>query len=172
MYLGIYVFMYLGIKKNYYVSIQLVSWWIGKKIITINHTLGKMVLSYLDACEQIEAGYYDWSPVNWNAAMLIAVKIDNKQLMEYFINKGANDWNDGMIIATVNGNKQLVEYFVSRGADDFNQGMCNAIQGGHKQLIEYFINRGANDWNNGILYAKYSRNIQLIEYFREKILDN
>ena len=66
---------------------------------SINHTLGKMVLSYLDACEQIEAGYYDWSPVNWNAAMLITVKIDNKQLMEYFINKGANDWNDGMIIA-------------------------------------------------------------------------
>ena len=45
------------------------------------------------------------------------------------------------------GHKDLVEYFISKGANDWNWGMDRAAQGGHKDLVEFFISKGANNWN-------------------------
>ena len=36
------------------------------------------------------------------------------------------------------GHKDLVEYFISKGANDWNMGVRYAAHGDHKDLVEYF----------------------------------
>ena len=43
-----------------------------------------------------------------------------------------------MYNAAVGGHKDLVEFFISKGADNWNLGMQSAALGGHKDLIEFF----------------------------------
>jgi len=40
--------------------------------------------------------------------------------------------------AAQGGHKDLIEWFISKGADDWNWGMERAAQGGHKELVELF----------------------------------
>ena len=72
-----------------------------------------------------------------------------KDLVELFVNKGADNWDYVMSRAARGGHKDLVEYFINKGVDDWNEGMYWAARGGHKDLVEYFINKGVDDWNEG-----------------------
>jgi hypothetical protein len=82
-----------------------------KQSNSLHHTLGKMVLGYIDAYEQIKAGYYDGSIVDNNKAMRGAALGGHKDLIELFINLGANDLNRGMGGAAEGGHKDLVDWF-------------------------------------------------------------
>ncbi len=40
--------------------------------------------------------------------------------------------------AAEGGHKDLVEFFIEKGAKDWNQGMLDAREGGHIDLVEFF----------------------------------
>jgi hypothetical protein len=82
-----------------------------KKSNSIYHDLGKIVLGNLNVYEQIEAGYYDGSIVGNNTAIYCAARGGHKDLVEYFISKGADNWNYGMRGAAEGGHKELEEWF-------------------------------------------------------------
>ena len=58
-----------------------------------------------------------------------------------------NDCNEGMICATYKGYRDLVDFFIEKGANNWNLGMCFAVRGGHRDLIEFFIEKGADYWD-------------------------
>jgi hypothetical protein len=62
----------------------------------------------------------------------------HKELVDFFIEKGANDWDDGMYGAAEGGHKELVDFFIQKGADWWNGGMYGAAKGGHKELVDFF----------------------------------
>ena len=107
-----------------------------KKSNSLHYTLGKMVLDNLDIYEQIESGYYDGSIMDNNTAMYSAAQGGHKELVEYFISKGANYWNDSMQSAMDNGHYDLVYYFICKGADTWDKCMYYYIK--DKQLLKYF----------------------------------
>ena len=81
---------------------------------------------------------------NLNDAMAMGAKGGHKELVEFFIEKGADEWNEGMEYAARGGHKDLVDFFISKGATDWNWGMNNAAKGGHKELVDFFKNKMNN----------------------------
>ena len=58
--------------------------------------------------------------------------------------------NQAMLNAAEGGDKDLIDFFISKGADNWwDYGMIYAALGGHKDLVDFFISKGANDWNWG-----------------------
>jgi len=107
-----------------------------------------------------------------NFAMNGAAKEGHKDLVEFFIEKGANDWNAGMNGAARGGHKDLVEFFISKGADDWNYGMWGAAKGGHKDLVNFFILKGADNWDGGMSYAALGGHKELVNFFISKGANN
>jgi ankyrin repeat protein len=59
----------------------------------------------------------------------------HKDLVHFFINKGANDWNFALHCASQGGHKDLIQFFIDKGATDWNSALSGASQGGHKDLV-------------------------------------
>ena len=75
-----------------------------------------------------------------NYAMVCAAQSGHKEMVEYFVSRGANDFNWAMRYAAQNGHKEMVEYLISRGANAFNWAMSRAAKNGHKEIVEYLKN--------------------------------
>ena len=71
-----------------------------------------------------------------------AAECGHKELVEFFIEYGANDWNYGMCISAQGGNKELVDLFIKKGADDFDGGL---IWSETASLKIFFIDQGASN---------------------------
>jgi hypothetical protein len=63
------------------------------------------------------------------------------------------EWDMGLREASKNNNWNIVEFFIQKGADDWNRGMRSAAKGGHIHIVEYFIQKGANWWEFGMCGA-------------------
>ena len=105
-------------------------------------------------------------------AMVNAAKAGDKDLLNFFISKGANNWNGGMYWAARGGHKDLVDFFISKGADNWSYGMRGAAEAGDKDLVNFFISKGANNWNRGIYYAARGGHKDLVDFFISKGADN
>ena len=111
---------------------------------------------------------------DWDWGMYGAALGGHKELVEFFIEKGANMWNRGMMYAAEGGHKELVDFFIEKGANTWNWGMHRAAIGGHQQLVEFFIekcieNGLVSDLNGGIFYAKCGGHNELVDFFKQKI---
>ena len=68
-------------------------------------------------------------------------------LVDYFIDKGANDWNGAMKQAAGNNYFGLVKYFIRKGANDLNRAMRCAAMKNHLNMVKFLIDKGANKNN-------------------------
>lgn len=106
---------------------------------------------------------------SWDRFMYGAAKGGHKDLVEFFINKGADNWSYGLSGATQSGNLDLVDFFVKKGANDkivdFNEGLYIAAKNGDEKMVNYFIKKGADDIQFGLYGAKQSKNSDLIRFF-------
>ena len=75
----------------------------------------------------------------WKRFYLLIVKYLN----------GSEYWNSGMYGASKGGHRDLVEFFIAKGATVWNFGMNGAAKGGHRDLVEFFIAKEANKWKIG-----------------------
>jgi len=73
-----------------------------------------------------------------------------------------------MIAAAESGHRDLVDFFIAKGADDWNEGMRKAVIGGHRDLVDFFITKGANSWDHGLNDAIQANNIDLVVLFISK----
>ena len=78
------------------------------------------------------------------------------------------DDNMLMAMAAEKGHKNIVDYFIGKGANNYNQALAFAIRGGHRELVDLFLSKGANNWNNGLFAAAEKGNKELIIYFIKK----
>lgn len=104
-----------------------------------------------------------------NNAMGMASRVGYKDLVDFFISKGANNWEIGGLNAALGGKKDLVNFFISKGFNEWNAGMAFAAEGGYKDIIDLFISKGAYDWISGLEYAKEGGHNDLIRFFQQKI---
>ncbi len=72
------------------------------------------------------------------------------QLIEILTSDEINDVSIGLNRSAKSGNISLVEYFIDKGANNWNWGMEGAA---HKDLVEFFISKGANNWNWAMYWA-------------------
>ena len=51
---------------------------------------------------------------DWNWCFVHSCKSENKEMIEFFMNKGANNWNSALRYACITGNKEIVELILSK----------------------------------------------------------
>lgn len=64
------------------------------------------------------------------------------------------DLNKGMCVAANVGNKELIDLFIEKGANDWTMGMIAAGQGGHKKLVDFFISKYEDAWREIAQFLK------------------
>ena len=94
--------------------------------------------------------------------------MDCRSMAKLYVRYGL-DINKGMHGAAKGGHKDLVDFFIEKGANDWNSGMRGAANGGHKDLVDFFIKKGANDWNSGMYAAANGCHKDLVEFFKNKL---
>lgn len=67
--------------------------------------------------------------------------IKNFDLINFYLVRGS-DVNMGMLGAVTGGHKDLVEYYIERGANDFINGYLNAQKIGRQDLMDLFRQKG------------------------------
>ena len=64
-------------------------------------------------------------------------------LIKYFdLSKG--DYNKAMKLVAQGGHRNLVDFFISKGADKWNMGL-SGTEGGHRDLVNFFIFKGVKE---------------------------
>jgi ankyrin repeat protein len=111
--------------------------------------------------------FIDKGADNWNEALTAAAYSGNLQLAQLFIDKGANDWDDALAYAAEGGHLHLVQFFIDKGADDWNCAIVHAAIGGCLPLVRLFIDKGADDWNSALQCATLGRHLHLVQFFIE-----
>ncbi len=86
---------------------------------------------------------YKLGLTNFNEGIICAIKLDDTNIINRYINVGFNDWNFALIQSVTYGNTNMMEYFISKGASNFNGALVEAIKTNNDMLIEFFINKGA-----------------------------
>ena len=103
-----------------------------------------------------------------NTGMENAAEGGHRDLVEFFIQKGANNLDRGMYLAALRGYKDLVNFFIQKGANYWDGGMAGAARGGHRDLVEFFIQKGARDWKYG-MESTAPGHRDLVKFFRKKM---
>jgi len=96
---------------------------------------------------------------SWKQTYLALVYYSNK----YFPNKAMRELAKGGM-----KNIDLIQFFIQKGADNWDLGMEAAAEGGHKDLVQFFIEKGANYWNWGMHYAEVGGYKEIVEFFVQK----
>lgn len=105
-------------------------------------------------------------------AFKAAVKLNDREIIDYFINElASDDWNKGLQYSAKNNNKELIDFFLQKGAN-INYGMRGAAQGGNVELFKWFVSQGANDWDHALLGATESGNEYLVNFIINEMTKN
>lgn len=115
-----------------------------------------------------------------------AVKKDDRNLIEYFIAKGAKNWDDGAAISARQGNTELAKYFLDLGATNLNRTLKGAIMADDLDLVMTILERGASagagagasagasaggepiDINSALVWSVLANNSRMINLFLER----
>ena len=81
------------------------------------------------------------------------------------------DWNYALHEAFYSGNSKLIEYFLERGANDYDTALRVAAKANNKEYVDFFLSIGINI-NEGIYGAAERNNIDLISYLFGQIKDD
>lgn len=95
-------------------------------------------------------------------------------LINYFLEKGCSKNHlNAALISCIYVNLDLIDFFIQKGANAFNTAMIHAVRNNDTQLVQFFIGKGANDWDAGLKAATYYIiNIGLIDFFIQKGASN
>ena len=83
------------------------------------------------------------------------------------INKGAKIKN-AMAYASESGNKELVEYLIEKGANNWEESIYNACKSNNKEIIELLFSYGRCDVNKALELASYKGSIEFADFFISK----
>lgn len=119
----------------------------------------------------ISRGAHCWSSRLLEAAAQSNTNaIVRRELIDYFIEQGYNiNWDYGLRGAARGGYRDLIDFFISKGADYWHGAIQDAARGGHLDLVDFFIEKGdAGDLNPALYSAARGGHRDLVDYFISK----
>lgn len=99
-----------------------------------------------------------------NAALRKAIRGSHHELIQLFIEDGANAWDEALYEAARVANTELIELCIERGAY-LERGLQGAARGAHRELVHMFLNKGATNVNAALMSAASSGDKGLVEFF-------
>lgn len=105
----------------------------------------------------------------WDLALLYAASNGNMDFVDFFLQKRA-DVNYGLAGASLKGDIKLINYFLDKGAEDLNEAIAYASKGGSSETVSYLVNKALEkdidiNWNRALNNAAGKGNLNLVEYF-------
>jgi hypothetical protein len=111
--------------------------------------------------------FIDKGANNWNRALAEAAKGGHLPVVQFLIDKGANNWNWALAYAASGGHLPLVQFFIDKGANDWNWALAGAASGGQLLLVQFLIDKGANDWNRALAEAAFGGHLPVVQLLIE-----
>ena len=109
-----------------------------------------------------------FNDVGVEKGMECAARYGYRDLVDFFIEKGAHQWNWAMCSAAEGGHRDLVDFFIEKGANDWNHGMVCAVEGGYLELVEFFIEKGARNWIRALQVAASGKHREIVRLLKTK----
>lgn len=107
---------------------------------------------------------------SWKFGLKQAAKGKHMKLIEYFLQKeNVMNIDDGLIGATQSRDKTLIDFFINKGAEDWDSALCAAAKIGDYELVDFFIERGAHEWLDAMSAACLGGHKHLAEFFKKKV---
>lgn len=94
---------------------------------------------------------------------------DLSQFLNVLVESDNINLNKAMAAAAFIRRKDLVLFFIEKGAFLWNAGMRAAAQGGHIDLIEFFIEKGADNFYNAMGFARIHKQLLAEEFLKKKL---
>lgn len=118
--------------------------------------------------------------VSWNSGLIGAIKctddIARRDMVDYFIEKGAAPWEWGLRVAARYGHRDLIDLFISKGAHHWDNALYGAARNGRRDLVDYIISKSISDnvlnLNYGLSGAARGGYRDLVDFFISKGADN
>ena len=89
--------------------------------------------------------------------------------MYYDNDTNENVLNAALEVASRGGNVDVVKILLEKGADDIEYAMLNAVYYGNVDLVKYLIEKGAKDFNYYLNMSKGEGHSDIIKFFEEKL---
>ena len=113
-----------------------------------------------------------------------AVKDGQKDLINFFISRGAKNWDLALEGAALRGDIELINYFIAKGANEWGIALVAAASEGHFNLVKFFLSKGVRleELADAINYAenypeivtylqsKYDQVAKLVNYNEDAIV--
>lgn len=149
------------------------------------HANDRVLIQKIIKQVNVQYGHSKKGIIIWNKGLTAACQTNNVQLVQEFVQRGADDFNSASHIAFQFGFQDIITWLTKRqhlninmamigacagghtnwvldmincGANRFDAGMRAACQGGHRDCFEIMVHRGATHWNTALsTSARYGR---------------
>ncbi|KAL0476947.1 hypothetical protein AKO1_005617 [Acrasis kona] len=98
--------------------------------------------------------------------LLLACSCGSKPLVDYLIDKGANQWDAALVFACLGGNIEVVELMIFKGACSWNDALLSAIEQQNFYLIELMILKGATNIEHALVIYYRTHHVETIHDLR------
>lgn len=78
-------------------------------------------------------------------------------------------WNVGLIGASIGGHRDLIDFFIDKGAENFNSALIGSIAGKNLDIVKFLISKGANNLGEALQEAINENNDEIINYLSQLI---
>lgn len=121
-----------------------------------------------EALEQRENSYLDLG-ING------AAEAGNKDLVDFFLNKGGKITSYSLKKASFSGNLEMIKYLMSLKKfppNDLNYALQTAAEKNHMDIVKYLIAQGANNYKMGLYGAIKQENEDMVQFFLTKLRES
>lgn len=111
------------------------------------------------------------TPSTLNTGLWGACEGGNLQLVEEFLNLGANDIDQALEYAAVSGNEEIIDLLLKLGVRKVDRAIISAIRNDHDEVTKKLIDWGGNlvpELNSLLVTASFYDNLPIIKYLVDK----
>lgn len=103
---------------------------------------------------------------NFSETLDVAAKKGDMNMIRYLISNSDQDinWNAGLFGACEGGFREIIDFMIQKGADNLNQGIASAALSGHIHIIQYLLSLGGNLSSHALEVAVRGNQLATVKY--------
>lgn len=107
--------------------------------------------------------------VNWDDALDYAARSGKREVVDWVFEQYEDaDLDQGLFGAAVAQDRDMIDYFLEKGAQDYNLAFEAASIVGNLQLLKFFEELGASDWASAFFGAVADGHLDVVQYILQK----